>query len=127
MSGTVRNIGWRVTFAGMGINLALGVLYTWSVLSKGIPAEWNWSEADRALPYSISRWVAGDLVALGTDGFGRSDSRAALRAHFEVDSRHVVVAALGALARAGRVKREQVVAAMRRLDVDPEKTDPLRA
>ena len=85
------------------------------------------SDYTRALPYSISRWVAGDLVALGTDGFGRSDSRAALRAHFEVDSRHVVVAALGALARAGRVKREQVVAAMRRLDVDPEKTDPLRA
>jgi OFA family oxalate/formate antiporter-like MFS transporter len=36
-----KNYGWRVTFAGMGINLALGILYTWSVISKGIPAEWN--------------------------------------------------------------------------------------
>src|SRR3989339_1543997 len=48
------NKGWRVTLAGTGINLALGVLYTWSVISKKIPAEWNWSEADRALPYTIA-------------------------------------------------------------------------
>jgi OFA family oxalate/formate antiporter-like MFS transporter len=37
------NRGWIVTFAGTGINLALGVLYTWSVISKGVPAAWNWS------------------------------------------------------------------------------------
>jgi len=43
-----------VTFAGTAINLALGILYTWSVFSKLIPAEWGWSEADRALPYSIA-------------------------------------------------------------------------
>ena len=48
-----RNPGWTVTFAGMGINLALGVLYTWSVISKGIPEEWGWSEADKSWPYSI--------------------------------------------------------------------------
>lgn len=46
--------GWRVTFAGMGINLALGILYTWSVISGGIPAEWGWSEADKSLPYAIA-------------------------------------------------------------------------
>lgn len=46
--------GWVVTFAGTGINLALGVLYTWSVISKSIPKEWNWNEADRALPYTIA-------------------------------------------------------------------------
>jgi len=85
------------------------------------------SDYTRALPYSIARWVPGDLVALGTDGFGRSDSRAALRAHFEVDSRHVVVAALGALARCGRLQADQVVAAMRRLEIDPEKVDPMYA
>lgn len=50
----VKNLGWRVTMAGIGINLALGVLYTWSVVSKGIPKEWGWNEADRALPYSIA-------------------------------------------------------------------------
>jgi len=43
--------GWRVTFAGMGINLALGILYTWSVIRDGIPAEWGWTDTDKALPY----------------------------------------------------------------------------
>jgi OFA family oxalate/formate antiporter-like MFS transporter len=50
----IKNHGWRVTFAGMGINLALGVLYTWSVVSKGIPDAWGWNETERALPYSIA-------------------------------------------------------------------------
>lgn len=45
--------GWRVTFAGMGINLALGILYTWSVISSGIPQEWGWSQSDKSLPYSV--------------------------------------------------------------------------
>ena len=49
-----RNPGWTVTFAGLGINLALGVLYTWSVISKGVPAAWNWSETDKSLPYAIA-------------------------------------------------------------------------
>ena len=50
---SVTNHGWRVTFAGLGINLALGILYTWSVISKGIPKEWGWTEADKSWPYSI--------------------------------------------------------------------------
>ncbi len=50
----VKNKGWTVTFAGMGINLALGVLYSWSVIKKAIPAEWGWDDADKALPYSIA-------------------------------------------------------------------------
>jgi len=49
-----RNLGWMVTFAAMGINLALGVLYSWSVISKAIPAAWGWSEAQKSLPYSIA-------------------------------------------------------------------------
>ena len=48
------NRGWTVTFAGMGINLALGVLYSWSVISKAIPADWQWSEAAKSLPYSVA-------------------------------------------------------------------------
>ncbi len=51
---SVKFHGWRVTFAGMGINLALGVLYTWSVISKGVPKEWNWSEAQKSWPYAIA-------------------------------------------------------------------------
>jgi len=50
----VKNHGWTVAFAGMGINLALGILYTWSVISKGIPSAWNWSEADKSWPYAIA-------------------------------------------------------------------------
>lgn len=49
-----KNHGWSVTFAGMGINLALGILYTWSVISKGIPQDWNWSETDKSLPYMFA-------------------------------------------------------------------------
>jgi OFA family oxalate/formate antiporter-like MFS transporter len=48
------NRGWQVTLVGMGINLALGVLFSWSVISKAIPADWGWSEAGRALPYSVA-------------------------------------------------------------------------
>ena len=50
----VKNIGWRVTFAGLGINLALGILYTWSVISKGIPEDWGWTESQKSLPYSVA-------------------------------------------------------------------------
>jgi len=53
-SAPVPHRGWRVTFAALGINLALGVLYSWSVVSKKIPADWNWSEADRAWPYAVA-------------------------------------------------------------------------
>jgi OFA family oxalate/formate antiporter-like MFS transporter len=45
---------WVVVFAGVGINLVLGVLYSWSVVSKKIPADWNWTEADRSMPYSVA-------------------------------------------------------------------------
>jgi OFA family oxalate/formate antiporter-like MFS transporter len=48
------NRGWQVTFAALGINLALGVLYSWSVVSKSIPADWNWSEAGKSWPYSVA-------------------------------------------------------------------------
>ena len=49
-----KNHGWRVTFSGMGINLALGILYTWSVISKHVPEEWNWKEDDKSLPYMVA-------------------------------------------------------------------------
>ena len=50
----VENHGWRVTFAGMGINLALGILYTWSVISKRVPEDWGWNEDDKSLPYMFA-------------------------------------------------------------------------
>jgi pyruvate dehydrogenase E1 component len=57
----------------------------------------------RAVPDLISRWVPGDYVSLGTDGFGMSDTRSALRRHFNVDAESIVVAVLGQLGRAGAV------------------------
>ncbi len=49
-----KNYGWRVVFAGMGVNLALGILYTWSVISKHVPEDWGWNENDKSLPYMIA-------------------------------------------------------------------------
>lgn len=48
------NLGWTVTFSALGINLALGILYTWSVISKSIPDEWGWTETGKSLPYMFA-------------------------------------------------------------------------
>jgi pyruvate dehydrogenase E1 component len=73
----------------------------------------------------IRQWVPGRYTALGTDGFGRSDGREALRHHFEVDSKSVVVAALAALADEGSIDRSTVAKAMTDLGVDPDKPNPV--
>ncbi|HEU0180527.1 MAG TPA: pyruvate dehydrogenase (acetyl-transferring), homodimeric type [Blastocatellia bacterium] len=81
----------------------------------------------KALPDSISRWLPGGpggLISLGTDGFGRSDSRAALRDFFEVDYRFISLATLVALCRERKIKIEVVKQAMRDLEIDPEKANP---
>jgi pyruvate dehydrogenase E1 component len=82
------------------------------------------SDYVKALPDSIDRWLPRPLVALGTDGFGRSDSRAALRDFFEVDHRYVVVGVLGALAREGSIDLSIVREAITKLGIDPEKKNP---
>jgi pyruvate dehydrogenase E1 component len=64
-------------------------------------------------------------LVLGTDGYGRSDSRAALREFFEVDSRYVVVAALKALADQGSIKPKIVAEAIVKLGIDPSKPNPV--
>jgi pyruvate dehydrogenase E1 component len=78
----------------------------------------------RAVPDQIRQWVGSRYVCLGTDGFGRSDSRAALRRHFEVDRNYIVIAALKALADDGRVDQATVGQAIKALGVDPEKPVP---
>lgn len=60
----IENHGWRVTFAGLGINLALGILYTWSVISKGIPDEWGWSQSDKSMPYAVACLVFAIIMVL---------------------------------------------------------------
>jgi pyruvate dehydrogenase E1 component len=81
----------------------------------------------RAVPDQISRWIDRPFVSLGTDGFGRSDARPALRRHFEVDAGHVVVAVLSSLARAGAVDPDKVADAMGRFEIDPEQPEPFMA
>jgi pyruvate dehydrogenase E1 component len=76
------------------------------------------------VPDQVAKWMPREFVVLGTDGYGRSDSRAALRKFFETDKGHVVVAALAGLVRTGRMKPEAVTDAMRRYDIDPETADP---
>jgi pyruvate dehydrogenase E1 component len=82
------------------------------------------SDYVKALPESISRWLPAPLIALGTDGFGRSDSRQALRDFFEIDCRHIVLAALASLAREDQLDKKTVSKAIKELDMDPEKANP---
>jgi pyruvate dehydrogenase E1 component len=82
------------------------------------------SDHMKAVPDQISRFVDAPFVPLGTDGFGRSDTRADLRRHFEVDAEHITVAALHALERTGEVKAERVKDAIDAAGIDPEAVDP---
>ncbi len=74
----------------------------------------------RAYAEQIRAYVPGDYVVLGTDGFGRSDSRANLREFFEVNRQHIVVAALNALANRGEIKKEVVARAIKQFGIDTE-------
>ncbi len=79
----------------------------------------------RTVPDQIRQWVPGRYHVLGTDGYGRSDSRAALRDFFEVDRRYIVVAALKALADDGSLDAATVRAAIERFGIDPERPNPV--
>ncbi len=82
------------------------------------------SDYMKVLPESIAQWVPGRLVSLGTDGFGRSENRAALRDFFEVDAKHIVLATLTALARENKVALDTVQQAVKDLGINPEKVNP---
>ena len=93
--------------------------------------------ADRAGPYvaatdymkivpdQVQRWMPGRYVTLGTDGYGRSDDRDALRQFFEVDERYIAVTALKALADDGALDQKTVTQAIRKYEIDPDKPDPV--
>ena len=82
------------------------------------------SDYMKVLPESLGKWVPGQLVSLGTDGFGRSENRVALRDFFEVDAKHIVLAALGALAREKKIGTDVVKRAIQELGINPEKANP---
>ena len=79
----------------------------------------------KALPESISKWLPGPLISLGTDGFGRSDGRAHLRHFFEVDERYITLAALYNLANQGHLDIKVAKKAIKDLDLNPEKANPI--
>jgi len=82
------------------------------------------SDYVKALPHAIDRWMPRALETLGTDGFGRSESRESLRDFFEVDARYIVVATLGALAREGKLDVAVVRKAIKTFGINPDKLNP---
>ncbi len=79
----------------------------------------------RTLPDLVAPWVPDPYIVLGTDGYGRSDTRENLRAHFEIDPPHIAAAALAGLARCGSIDARQAAKSIRALGIDPETSDPL--
>jgi pyruvate dehydrogenase E1 component len=76
----------------------------------------------KLVPDQISRWVPQPYTILGTDGFGRSDTRPALRRHFKIDAENIAVAVLQELSLAGDLERDVVADAIKRYDLDPDAT-----
>ncbi|MDE3179649.1 MAG: pyruvate dehydrogenase (acetyl-transferring), homodimeric type [Acidobacteriota bacterium] len=83
------------------------------------------SDYVKAVANSIAHALPQPFVSLGTDGFGRSESRKALRDYFEVDDRFITLNTLAALAREGKIKPGVVQKAMKEMEIDPEKADPV--
>ncbi|NIL93341.1 MAG: pyruvate dehydrogenase (acetyl-transferring), homodimeric type [Woeseiaceae bacterium] len=79
----------------------------------------------KIIPDQVERWVPGRFVSLGTDGYGRSDGRAALRQHFEVDRRYIAITALKALADDDVLDQKTVAAAIEKYGIDPDRPDPV--
>ncbi len=83
------------------------------------------SDYMKALPDGVSRFIPSRFVPLGTDGYGMSDTREALRRHFEVDAENVAIAALHALSQEGTVDAKVVAQAIAELGVDADKMEPM--
>jgi pyruvate dehydrogenase E1 component len=83
------------------------------------------SDYMRTLPDTVARWVPKPMIALGTDGFGMSETRQALRDHFEVDGRFITLAALRLLAREGKIDAGLPDKAIQDLNIDTNKSDPI--
>ncbi|MBX3422837.1 MAG: pyruvate dehydrogenase (acetyl-transferring), homodimeric type [Pirellulaceae bacterium] len=85
------------------------------------------SDHVRAVPEQLTRYIPGDYFVLGTDGMGRSETREALRRHFEVDAQSITIAALYRLSKQHVLQPADVASAIRDLDYDPQKVNPMFA
>ncbi len=81
----------------------------------------------KCVPEMIAPWTPAGLTALGTDGFGRSECRASLRRHFEVDAESIALAALHELAKTGKIGKDIAGRAVSELGLNPEKVNPVKA
>jgi len=85
------------------------------------------SDYMKILPDGLGKWLPEGLTALGTDGFGRSESRAMLRDFFEVDEKYVALGAVRALAERGKVDKKLVKQVIKDLEIDTDKLNPMRS
>jgi len=81
------------------------------------------SDNQIAVPDMIRQWVGGDYTVLGTDGFGRSDTRPNLRKFFEIDSQSITLAALSSLVRNGKITADVYDKAVSELDISKDRKD----
>lgn len=84
------------------------------------------SDFMKAVPDQVARWIPGTYISLGTDGFGRSDTREQLRRYFETDAAHIVIAVLSALAQHGNSNPAEIKSAMQYFGIDPDTMDRWR-
>jgi pyruvate dehydrogenase E1 component len=132
---------WSVTSYAQLRNEALAV-ERWNRLHPGETARVPWitrqlesapgpfvaaSDFMKTLPDLVARWVPRPFTPLGTDGFGRSDTREGLRRHFEIDAEHIVAATLSSLALEGEIPPATARRALEELGLDPEKPEPREA
>ena len=99
--------------------------YIEDLLATGVGPVVAATDYMRSVPDQVRQWIPARYVTLGTDGFGRSDSRAQLRHHFEVDRRYVALAALKALADDGLIDASTVSQSIARYGINPEKPSPI--
>ncbi|HEY8240578.1 MAG TPA: pyruvate dehydrogenase (acetyl-transferring), homodimeric type [Kiritimatiellia bacterium] len=99
--------------------------YVTSCLGKAPGVVVASSDYVKMLPDALARWIPKTMVALGTEGYGRSETRANLRDFFEIDARYVTVATLTALVRDGKLGADVVKQAMKDLNIDPNKPNPI--
>ena len=80
----------------------------------------------KAVPDMIRSWIPGKYTTLGTDGFGRSDTRENLRKYFEIDDQYIAAAAISSLLREGKISKSKAEKAMENLNVNPDAPEPSR-
>ena len=80
----------------------------------------------KAVPDMIKSWMPGKYVTLGTDGFGRSDTRENLRKFFEIDAEHIAAAAISTMLTEGKLTKAKAETILKKFDINPEAPNPAR-